>query len=187
MTAPASSRGFTLLELTLAVAISVAFLTAFLAASQALMQGLFMAGDRLGDQVETASAIDQMVYDIEQASSYTWRLPYYLDFQTASGDRIQYRMYATDGASGDVILERSVNGASESIGPKFAIANLNPYNADLRIVNNTPTASINLFSYNQPNTQTAPQVDIMIATQPSRESAVSYMRSKAVCQLLLSW
>lgn len=179
--------GFSLLELALAIALSAALLTAFFSASFALMQGLLLAADGVRGPVEGSEAMDQIVYDLEQATSFTASTSFALEFQTPGG-KIGYRLYANDSASRDVILERAVNDASRSIGPRRMIANFNPYGATF-ILNGAPSLVPKpLFGYNVPlGSGEAPKVDIYLILQPNQTAPINYLRTKAHCGLMTKW
>lgn len=188
-TAQASNRGYTLLELTLSLALAVTFLTAFLASSQALMQGLWQGGAGLKGQDEAGSALDQMYLDLEQASSFYARSDYAIDFQTLSGKRIAYRLFANGGDPLDTVLEKSVDGASSSIGPRRMIANLNPHNSSFNFSGTgAPSQAPQvLFTYQAANAETAPRTNIWLILQANKTAPIYYMRTKAMSVTMHSW
>lgn len=182
----ASNQGFTLLELTLAMALSGALLIAFFTTSQALMRGLAMAADGARGPAQAAESMDQICLDLEQATSFSVRSAYNIEFLTPSGT-IGYRLFARDAASQDVVLERAVNGASQSIGPAHMIANFNPDRSTFIIDNNPTTATVSLFFYNTPSSNEGPKAYVYLVLRPNQTAPVSYLRTMAFCYARTTW
>ncbi|MNY06395.1 hypothetical protein D3C86_1391500 [compost metagenome] len=130
--------------------------------------------------------MDQMTRDLEQATSFYASGSYLVDFQTPGG-RIAYRLFAIDGASQDVVLERSLNnGAWTAIGPKRMIANYNPYGATFFGL--AAKAPRPLFGYNYPlSTGEGPKTDIYMVLQANQTAPITYIRTKAQSVVMTNW
>lgn len=180
-----SNRGFTLLELALSVALSAVLIAAFFSASRAMLQGMLISADGVRGPSAAAAAMERITADFEQATAFLQRGPYSLSFTTPAGT-IAYRLVALDAASRDVVLERSVNGATSSIGPRRMIANFNPYGATF-LINGAPATTQELFAYGGAGPTLAPTMNIYLVLQPNQTAPIQYLRTKAACVTLTSW
>ncbi len=183
----ASNKGFTLLELALAIALSVVLMTAFFTASRALLQGLLLAADGMRGPAETAEAMNRMAEDVEQATSFISTSSYAIHFNTAAGP-IAYRLYAADSASQDLVLERMSGGASQSIGPRRMIANFNPYGSTYNLLSGaTSSDPVSLFLYRATSSNTGPMLDIQILLQPNQTAPTTFLRTIAFIYSRTTW
>lgn len=182
-----SEVGFTLLELALSVALSAVLMTAFFSTARALMQGLIVAGEGVSGPTQAAEAMDLISADFEKATSFQSATnPFACSFVTPQG-LIAYRLIALDAASQDVVLERSVNGATSSIGPRRMIANFNPYGTTFVINGAATTLQQPLFSYGGAGATLSPAMTIYLILQSNQTAPVHYLRTKAWNVTRSSW
>lgn len=180
----AYSRGYTLLELTLAVSLASVFLMSFFIGFSTFIRGINMASMATRGPDEAAVAVDLMTADIDQASAVISVSPYAIDLLTPGG-RIAY---AATGTPQDTMLVRYSGGSllgitplggtgasSYSIGPRRVIANLNPYRSILLDSSGIPhpvASPVAVFD----NPVTPPVIRINLALQPLQEATISYVR-----------
>lgn len=195
MSARDSDAGFTLLELTLSLALGTALLMGFFVGYRTLLQSINLTAGDLRGPAEAAEAIDRMIQEIDQATSVnaTTTNSYQLDFNIGSKE-VRYRLVASNPtspiASQDVYIERwdSVSLASTSFGPRRVIANFHPYaNALLDLAGNPVAAyqSVPFIAYQpgaaQPQTDT---ILVNLVLQPSAEATASYVRALSTPRLI---
>lgn len=186
---PASEAGFTLLELSLAVALSTAFLMAFFFGYQTYLQSVNMAVANLRGPAEVAEMVEQMTRELDQAIAVNSWGPTSIDFTIPNNVRIRYALVVSDpAASQDVYVERwdSLSNASASIGPRRVIANAHPYASIMFDARNNviqPPTLVPLFDYPAespgPGGQTM-QVGIHVVIQPQEDAMVRYVRGNAM-------
>lgn len=183
-----SSAGFTLLELSLAVALTSAFLAAFFFGYQTYLQSVNLAVSSLRGPSEVAEMVDEMTRELEQATSFGASDSMTLSFSIGT-TQIVYRLVVADpAASQDVYVERwdSATNQAQPIGPRRLIANAHPYRTPMLDASGAwvqPWAPVSLFDY--PAAQAGPgnntvMIGIHVVVQPSFESPVQYVRGIAM-------
>ena len=184
-----SESGFTLMELSLALAVSTAFLTAFFVAYQTFGRSLTLAADSVSGPEEVADAMRAMTYDLDQATSFISSNSTTIDFETANNGRIAYQLVSNPSNFNDCYLLRYTGGAGTSpspvggngstpafIGPRRMIANLNPYSSTMMDFNNHLVATVSLFDN---LTASPPFIEMELVVQPESDAPVQYVRAAA--------
>lgn len=190
-----SNAGFTLLELTLSLALGTALLMGFFVGYKTLLQSINLTAADLKGPAQAAEALDRMVQEVDQATSVNAATTnsYQLDFNIGTKE-VRYRLVASNptsaNASQDVYIERwdSVSLASMSYGPRRVIANFHPYANGLLDLAGNPVAayqSVPFIAYQpgaaQPKTDT---ILVNLVLQPSAEATASYVRAQSTPRLI---
>lgn len=170
-----SEAGFTLLELSLALALSSAFLAAFFLGYRTFGQSLGMVARGLGATSDAVETVDRMAWDLDHATGWTVINGEVADFLTPEGQVI-YRMAQATESPGFAVLTRTVGGTTTVIGPRHAVANYDPFGTGVKDFSNAPAVVAPLFRLAAAN---PPSIEIQLILQPTRESPTTYVRRVA--------